>query len=1518
MATYSAGEATIKVTPSLDGFAERCRAELQRFNIEYSIDVDADVSLARAQLEALARERTARIRVELDGAEEAEARLALLARNRTAHINVNVNGGNFTQINNNITNITNNAGRAERGLSSMGSVRFGSLAAAITALVPALVGAIGAASALGGVLAGIGGTAAVGLSGVKDAFKAMGDAANTSASDATAAANRITDAQDGVRRAQESVADAQRDAKNAQDDLNESYEEASRALRDMNDQLADAELSQESAEIALARAQEARAKTYGDGKSTGLDRAEADLRVREAQQRLKEAKSTTADQREDTAEANAKGIGGSDIVTDARQKKVKADQALVNAQADLAKSMRDLADAQQSASAGADKYAEALAKLSPNARDFVTQMKALAPEWKNLRLAVQDRMFDGLGASVTQFAQQTMPGLRTTMTGIAGYMNGAFKDTLSSLGGAFQQMAADGTMQRFIDGIGGALQGMAPMITGVVQMVTDATAAAGPALGQFFSVLGTTLGQLGPSLGQIGAQLLTALTPVLPVLGQLIQAISTGLGPALGPLGNLIAALGTALVPLAKPLGDLITALANGLAPILPSLGKLLGDLVAAVVPLIDPFMQLLNAILQPMISVISSVVEALAPFIKQLAESLKPVIDKLAPVLAEVGKTIGEALASAIKELTPFLQPLVDAFLKLLEAFLPLLPEWEKMVVSLLPPFVELMKLIIPIITTLIELFTSFVNDVLVPQLIPMLQDVSKRFTDMGDDIREFVDGAKERWNDLVSFVTGLPDRITNGAKDMWAGIKDSFKGALNWIVSAWNDFHISMKIPDNIPMIGGKGFTIDTPDLPLFKAAGGPIAGPGGPRADLIPAMLSNGEYVINASAVSKYGVGMFDQLNAQRFRDGGPVGDDLAKAQADLAQAQAALAKVRAATRSAAENPDQVPESTKVRMQGEILSLERQVAAAAAKVRALSSGGSGTDTDTGTGTTVTTPEPASTTAGGGTVGRQTAEGLNPGADQLRTLIMQKWPEIKTIGGRRSEDGYGEHSSGNAIDVMIPNYGTAEGKALGDAVFAFLQQNATALQLNGVIWRQNSYGYGGSLTEGKAMSDRGSDTQNHMDHLHVILGAGRGANAAPVPVAAGLTAEPEKPKTVDGQSTDGAYNPAAREAQDGRDDPQKYTPQATNTTTSTGSGPKSWSDVAGAFGEAFAKGQVSSLLSVFGVPDAMPPILTALGDLPSKIIKRDENWKPAGFGQLTTPSTSGAGGTQTNPLGDLVGKFIPGLDTLVGGAQATPSTTGAGAAPTAGPGGALPLTGQQGTPTTKTPVETLTSTLSAPAANYRGGSAATHDAAYKAFRESGLPAEEWAPLVNLINNESGWDPTVANPSSGAFGLPQFLGATKDKYLPDNSTDPYVQVTAMLKYIKDRPDYGTPSKAWEKWQSRSPHWYANGGLVFGPGGGRSDLVPAWLSAGEYVVNAAQAALHMPALEAINAGARVTTPMPPTPVPSTRFALQNHDAGGRGRGSTVNYNIRTATVEDAFLQAQTRQNQDRAAQIGNL
>jgi len=73
----------------------------------------------------------------------------------------------------------------------------------------------------------------------------------------------------------------------------------------------------------------------------------------------------------------------------------------------------------------------------------------------------------------------------------------------------------------------------------------------------------------------------------------------------------------------------------------------------------------------------------------------------------------------------------------------------------------------------------------------------------------------------------------------------------------------------------MGFTRFTTADSARPGF-AFGGFVSGPGGPRSDMIPAMLSNGEYVVNARATSRYR-GLLERVNREgnRFADGGPVG-------------------------------------------------------------------------------------------------------------------------------------------------------------------------------------------------------------------------------------------------------------------------------------------------------------------------------------------------------------------------------------------------------------------------------------------------------------------------------------------------------------------------------------------------------------------------------------------------------------------------------------------------------------------
>ncbi|MBM4516567.1 transglycosylase SLT domain-containing protein [Rhodococcus hoagii] len=105
--------------------------------------------------------------------------------------------------------------------------------------------------------------------------------------------------------------------------------------------------------------------------------------------------------------------------------------------------------------------------------------------------------------------------------------------------------------------------------------------------------------------------------------------------------------------------------------------------------------------------------------------------------------------------------------------------------------------------------------------------------------------------------------------------------------------------------------------------------------------------------------------------------------------------------------------------------------------------------------------------------------------------------------------------------------------------------------------------------------------------------------------------------------------------------------------------------------------------------------------------------------------------------------------------------------------------------------------------------------DAVKRAFSQYGWESgEQWAATDWIVQKESGWNPLARNPQSGAFSLFQFLGSTKDQYLPDESTDPYTQGVAGAKYIRDR--YGDPIRAKSFWERNG--YYDQGGIATGKG----------------------------------------------------------------------------------------------------
>ncbi len=87
--------------------------------------------------------------------------------------------------------------------------------------------------------------------------------------------------------------------------------------------------------------------------------------------------------------------------------------------------------------------------------------------------------------------------------------------------------------------------------------------------------------------------------------------------------------------------------------------------------------------------------------------------------------------------------------------------------------------------------------------------------------------------------------------------------------------------------------------------------------------------------------------------------------------------------------------------------------------------------------------------------------------------------FPDVTTYGGTRAGDP-GNHGTGHALDIMVSG-------ARGQEIANYMRAHASELGITEVIYQQKIWTTQRSSEGWRAMSDRGSATQNHMDHVHV-----------------------------------------------------------------------------------------------------------------------------------------------------------------------------------------------------------------------------------------------------------------------------------------------------------------------------------------------------------------------------------------------------------------------------------------------
>jgi phage-related protein len=1415
----------VQMVPDFTGFSSALRAKLAAESVPrvaIGLHVTNDeiarfIAYVRAKLAAA----NVRLPITLQLVDEAgfQARVAALTRDRTMNVNVDINRSALSQVGKlfrGIGSIVKTvAPFAAIGVAAAGAIGpLGALAAALTTAAGAMAVLPAFAVAAGAGIAAI----AIGANGIGDAFSALSQAGSAAADTSKA----VESAQQRVASAERGIETAQRNAERAQERLNDARKDAAKRLRDMNDELKNSALDEESAALAVERARERLDETNRDPKASALDRKEADLNLRQAVAALDQQRKANNDLSHETALANQAGIEGSREVIDAKQDVADATQSQVDAQQDLSNALRDLADAGKGAG-GVDKFAEAMAKLAPNAQEFVRAMQALGPAWTETRKFIQDNLFEGLGDSFTKLANTQLPVLKEGLGGIATELNRGLRGALAQfstetaaldfsktlgnstklfsgiadsmapisqafmdittvgsefLGGAGEgisswatqfadsiaEMRADGSLKEMMqNGIdmakqfGAVLADVGGIIGGVFRAATDAGGGAvggistildklhefvdstqgQTALKSFFTSINEIIGALLPVFLQLANIIGTVVAPALadlitglgPGLTDLVAGFGAGLAalaPVMGPLGQAIGSIGTALAPVMEVLGQAMGDAITALLPAIQPLAETFGAFVEVLAPLLPLIGDLIGTLLPPLAEMFTTVFTALGPVITMLVEGFRPILDTLAPILGEVATMIGDALAQAITALAPLLPPIMEAFGALVAAVVPLIPPIVEIAVNLIPIFVDVLAAVLPAVTTVIEILTKLV-EFIVPILIPVIETIGSIVGSVFGAVGDVISGT----------VTNVIQPILDTLKSALEGVGGFFTDVGETIGNAWDNIvsgiAIAVKaigqilqkveIPDWVPGIGGKGLT-----------------GLGDSMVAWADQHLAEG-----------------GQVNAGRTASGllyGP-GNGTSDTIVGLNAAGVPTAMVSPGewvTPEQAVNDRTIPVLEALR-HGWVPSadfLHRMLPGFAA-------GGK-------------VGEPLAPWPGGGG-----EDNLKPSAIVARRLIHQLWPEITEIGGYRASDPYPDHPSGRALDIMTGN------EPLGTSIKDWLHQNKTPLALNYTIWQQYYQPADGA---GNLMEDRGSATQNHLDHIHALFNPSDvDPNVIPpgvqIPGASTPPATPTQPTT-----------PMAP--------PVSSSPSSSSSKTPSSSSADSSGKVptVGDIAADAARESVDGVFEFFGLKD------TVFYDPNKSLFVR-------GAMAATTP-----------------------VDQL-------PSTTS-------------PSADVQVTPDVSKPEAPIVYNPALGAVQWR-------PLIDKALQLMGSPLTNGQRTQDQVDIESSGNPEAVNNTdinaqngTPSKGLLQVIQPTFDAMvhpsLKDRSlTDPLANLTAGIGWVINR--WGGPEK---KWPTRAG--YRDGGWVLGAGTGTSDSIPIDASNNEFVVRAAKAQRYGSVLEAINSG----------------------------------------------------------------
>ena len=341
---------------------------------------------------------------------------------------------------------------------------------------------------------------------------------------------------------------------------------------------------------------------------------------------------------------------------------------------------------------------------------------------------------------------------------------------------------------------------------------------------------------VGRIFGEKGLEIFDKIVAVVTSVGETIKGVFSdgNLGAARDKIQEIFGEKGVAV----------FDTFAGVFQKVVAAAGQFVGFVNEHIVPVVEDILELLVTTVIP--GIISGV-QAAAPVVMEVFQAIADFIGGIIPIIGDFIAGIMPVISEVITFIQTYVLPIVsEVFNFIVQQVLPFIVQGIQQLGSIIT---TVLQAVLPVVQTVFTTIWNIIQPILQQVLTTVqavLPAVLSIFQNVFNTIGGIISAVQQVLSGIIQFITGVFSgnwsQAWEGIKSIFSGIWDGIlsicKGVINGITGAVNVVIRglnSLKVPDWVPGIGGKGINI--PEIPqLAKGSKNTpdtfIAGEAGPE--------------------------------------------------------------------------------------------------------------------------------------------------------------------------------------------------------------------------------------------------------------------------------------------------------------------------------------------------------------------------------------------------------------------------------------------------------------------------------------------------------------------------------------------------------------------------------------------------------------------------------------------------------------------------------------------------------------